>query len=186
MNSRERVSKAIHFGKPDRPPIQHAILPCAQYQYGEALKKIIDAVHEDFGWHLLPDLPIGKLPPLYKKGTNMDDFGTVWLVEENGRCGIPKEYPIAEDWSNYKDYTLPEVFNVGPPKRSESKRGAVTRAPPRAPTRTLRRSEPAGRSYFFLLNQMSFTPMAPSLPTTKPKTPATLATFWVFTFFPPA
>ncbi|GAH91987.1 unnamed protein product, partial [marine sediment metagenome] len=30
MKSRERVQKAIHLGKPDRPPISHAILPSAQ------------------------------------------------------------------------------------------------------------------------------------------------------------
>jgi uroporphyrinogen decarboxylase len=116
MNSRERVTRAIHFDKPDRPPIQHAILPCAQYKHGDALKKITDAVPEDFGWQLLPDLPIERLPPLYKKGTNTDDFGTVWRVAENGRCGIPAKFPIAEDWSDYKNYNLPEVFTVGPPK----------------------------------------------------------------------
>jgi len=116
MKSRERVVKAIHFDRPDRPPISHAILPSAQYHYGDALKKITDSVHEDFGWYLLPDLPRDKLPPLYKKGTNTDDFGTVWKVTVEGRCGIPVEYPIAADWSNYKDYKWPAVFTAGIPK----------------------------------------------------------------------
>ncbi len=49
MTSRERVLRAIHFNKPDRPPISHAVLPSAQYHYGDALKAIIDAFHEDFG-----------------------------------------------------------------------------------------------------------------------------------------
>ncbi len=115
MNSSERVSKAIHFGGPDRPPISHAILPSAQYHYGDALKKITDSVHEDFGWHLLPDLPPDKLPPLYKKGINTDDFGTVWEVTVEGRCGIPIKFPIAADYSNYKDYKWPKVFPVGVP-----------------------------------------------------------------------
>jgi len=110
MNSRERVVKAIHFGQPDRPPISHAILPSAQYHYGSALKEIIDSVHEDFGWHLLPDLPRDKLPPLYKKGTNVDDFGTTWKVTVEGRCGIPVKCPIAMDWSNYENYKWPDVF----------------------------------------------------------------------------
>jgi uroporphyrinogen decarboxylase len=115
MESRERVERAIRFRRPDRPPISHAILPSAQYHYGDALKRIVDAVPEDFGWHLLPDLPRDKLPPLYKEGINVDDFGTVWKVTVEGRCGIPIKYPIAEDWSNYEDYEWPPVFGAGVP-----------------------------------------------------------------------
>lgn len=115
MTSRERVEKAIHFRNPDRPPISHAILPSAQYHYGDALKEITDSLPEDFGWSLLPDLPRQKLPPLYKLGRNKDSFGTVWMVTEEGRCGIPVEFPIAEDWSNYSQYRWPEVFSAGPP-----------------------------------------------------------------------
>ena len=116
MTSRERVVRAIRFDKPDRPPISHAILPSAQYHYGNALKAITDAFHEDFGWHLLPDLPREKLPPLYKQGINADEFGTVWKVTEEGRCGIPIEFPIAEDWSNYAQYDWPSGFGAGIPQ----------------------------------------------------------------------
>ncbi len=116
MTSRERVRRAIDFAGPDRPPISHAILPSAQYHYGQKLKEITDSVHEDFGWHLLPDLPVEMLPPLYKKGINRDDFGTVWKVTVAGRCGIPVRFPIAADWSNFKDYKFPQVFGAGLPK----------------------------------------------------------------------
>ncbi len=116
MNSRERVVRAIRFEKPDRPPISHAILPSAQYYYGDALKKIINTFHEDFGWHLLPDLPREKLPPLYKLGKNRDDWGTLWEVTEEGRCGIPVDHPIKADFSNYGDYQWPEVFSAGVPR----------------------------------------------------------------------
>src|SRR5512136_1336039 len=112
MNSRERVLRAIRFEKPDRPPISHAILPSAQYYYGDALKAITDAVPEDFGWSLLPDLPAEKLPPLYKEGNNRDEFGTLWRVTVQGRCGIPVEYPIAENWENYGEFKWP-VFSAG-------------------------------------------------------------------------
>lgn len=115
MESRERVLRAIHFGKPDRPPISHAILPSAQYHYGEALRAITDAVPEDFGWSCLPDLPAEKLPPLYKEGEHRDEFGTLWRVTQQGRCGIPIEYPIAADWSNYAQFRWP-VFGAGVPK----------------------------------------------------------------------
>ena len=115
MNSRERVNRAIHFQGPDRPPISHAILPSAQYHYKEKLAAITDAVHEDFGWSLLPDLPPEKLPAVYKFGYNRDDFGTLWHVTEEGRCGIPVEFPIAENYQNYNDYKWP-VFSAGVPK----------------------------------------------------------------------
>ena len=115
MESRERVLRAINFGRPDRPPISHAILPSAQYRYGDALKKITDAVPEDFGWGLLPDLPPEKLPALYKGGEHRDEFGTLWKVTHQGRCGIPIEYPIAADWSNYSRFQWP-VFGAGVPK----------------------------------------------------------------------
>ena len=116
MTSRERVVRAVRFGRPDRPPISHAILPSAQYFYGEALKEITDSVHEDFGWHLLPDMPREALPPMYKEGINVDSFGTVWKVTVEGRCGIPIEWPIAGDWSNYPEYEWPPVFGAGVPK----------------------------------------------------------------------
>jgi hypothetical protein len=116
MNSNERAVRAIGFQNPDRPPISHAILPSAQYRYGEKLSEIINSFHEDFGWHLLPDLPREKLPPLYKLGKNPDDWGTLWYVTEEGRCGIPIEYPIKPDLSDYDHYKWPEVFSAGVPK----------------------------------------------------------------------
>ncbi len=116
MTCRERVVRAIRFGHPDRPPISHAILPSAQYHYGAALKAITDVVPEDFGWHLLPDLPRDKLPPLYKLGTNVDEFGTQWRVTVEGRCGIPIHYPISADWSTYEAYQWPAVFSAGVPR----------------------------------------------------------------------
>ncbi len=115
MEPRERVLRAITFERPDRPPISHAILPSAQYHYGDALKKITEAVPEDFGWSLLPDLPPEKLPALYKLGENQDEFGTLWKVTCQGRCGIPVGYPIAADWGNYSDFRWP-VFGAGVPK----------------------------------------------------------------------
>jgi len=115
VKSRERVKRAIAFATPDRPPISHAILPAAQFKYGERLTEILDAVHEDFGWHLLPDMAPEDLPPLFKGGRNRDDFGTVWDVRTEGVCGIPVEWPLA-DWDAYDDYEWP-VLSAGPPSR---------------------------------------------------------------------
>ncbi|NOX89064.1 MAG: hypothetical protein GXO77_08560 [Calditrichaeota bacterium] len=114
MKSRERVKRAIRFKNPDRAPISHAILPATQFKYGEALNEILNEVHEDFGWDYLPDMKRTDLPPMYKKGKNYDDFGTLWHVETEGICGIPIEYPFS-DWSDYDKYKFPE-FDAGPPK----------------------------------------------------------------------
>jgi uroporphyrinogen decarboxylase len=116
MTSRERVIRAIQFQKPDRPPISHAILPSAQYRYGAELTKIINSFHEDFGWHLLPDLPRQKLPPQYKSGKHKDEFGTLWWVTEEGRCGIPIGYPVKSDLSDYQQYKWPKIFSAGVPE----------------------------------------------------------------------
>lgn len=114
MNSRERVQRAINFGHPDRPPISHAVLPATQKKYGQALQEILEDVHEDFGWSVLPDMPSEDYPPLYKGGLNRDDFGTLWNVTEEGVCGIPIEWPLA-DWADYPRFRWPE-FSAGPPK----------------------------------------------------------------------
>lgn len=114
MNSRERVKRAINFQGPDRAPISHAILPATQIKYGAALEEILADVHEDFGWHLLPDMQREHYPPLYKGGRHYDDFGVLWDVEDEGICGIPIEWPL-EDWDSYKTFTWP-VFGAGPPK----------------------------------------------------------------------
>jgi len=113
MKSRERVEKAINFDYPDRAPISHGILPAAQIKYGDALAEILQGVHEDFGWEFLPDMKREDLPPLYKGGSNYDEFGTLWRVAEEGVCGIPVEWPFA-DWSSYDHYEWPE-FDAGQP-----------------------------------------------------------------------
>ena len=114
MKSRERVQRAVTFTYPDRPPLSHAVLPAAQKKYGNALEDIIADVHEDFGWGFLPDMKPEDYPPLYKGGLNRDDFGTLWNVAEEGVCGIPVEWPLA-DWSRYDSFRWPE-FGAGPPE----------------------------------------------------------------------
>ena len=114
MNSTERVKRAIHFQKPDRAPISHAVLPAAQLKYGAALDRILAEFREDFGWDYMIDLPVEKYPALYRLGRNRDDFGTVWQSEQLGICGIPVEWPIA-DLSRQAEYRWPDDFTAGPP-----------------------------------------------------------------------
>ncbi len=112
MCSRERALKAINFQSPDRVPISHAILPATQIKYGKALNDILDDVHEDFGWNYMRDMNLADLPPSYKGGRNYDSFGTLWEVTQEGVCGIPVEFPIA-DWSRYNQYQWPDL-SAGP------------------------------------------------------------------------
>jgi uroporphyrinogen decarboxylase len=84
----ERVKRAIGFDCPDRVPISHAILPAAQIRYGNALDDILAGAR--------------------------DDFGTLWDVNEEGLCGIPIEWPLA-DWKNYDIFRWPD-FTAGPPE----------------------------------------------------------------------
>jgi len=114
LNSRQRVKAAIHFQRPDRAPISHAVLPAALLKYGESLAAILTEFREDFGWDYLPDLPVQEYPAVYRGGEHADDFGTVWRGEWTGVCGIPVKWPI-EDLSRYGEYAWPEVFPAGPP-----------------------------------------------------------------------
>jgi len=112
VKSRERVLRAINFDYPDRPPISHAILPSAILYHGQALQEILKDVHEDFGWDFLPDLPVEKYPPYYKKGEQYDGFGTLWSCKTDGEYGVPVKLPF-EDWSRYDSYVWPD-FEVKP------------------------------------------------------------------------
>ncbi len=114
MSSRERVKRAIHFDYPDRPPVSHAILPSALLHYGDALRDILREVHEDFGWDFLPDLPVEKFPPYYRKGRHADGFGVIWESSDDGEYGLPVEKPLT-DWSKYESFVWPD-FPVAPPQ----------------------------------------------------------------------
>lgn len=115
MDSRERVSRALHFQQPDRAPISHAVLPAAALKYGPALAELLAEFREDFGWDYMADLPVAQFPALYKQGRNGDDFGTVWQSETLGICGIPVDWPI-KDLTRYDEYRWPDDFTAGPPR----------------------------------------------------------------------
>jgi len=114
LNSRQRVQCAIGFNNPDRVPISHAVLPAAQLKYGPALDEILTEFREDFGWDYMRDLPLEDFPAVYKKGRNIDDFGTVWFAEWLGVCGIPVAWPLRE-LSRYPEFQWPQDFTAGPP-----------------------------------------------------------------------
>jgi uroporphyrinogen decarboxylase len=114
-SNRARVKAAIHFQRPDRVPVSHAVLPAALLKYGDRLAEILTEFHDDFGWNYMPDLPPEEYPPIYRAGLHADDFGTVWHAKWLGISGIPVEWPIP-DLDRYYQYRWPNGFTVGPPK----------------------------------------------------------------------
>lgn len=88
-NSRERVSRAIRFRRPDRVPVSHAVLPAAQLKYGAALNDILAEFRDDFGWDYQDDIPLKEFSPQYRPGLNRDAFGTLWRVEWPGNLRNP-------------------------------------------------------------------------------------------------
>jgi uroporphyrinogen decarboxylase len=113
--SSRRVKAAIHFQKPDRAPISHAVLPAAQLKYGDRLAEILTEFRDDFGWDYMQDIPPADYPVPYRGGMMVDDFGTVWRGEWMGISGIPIKGPI-EDLDRYDEYHWPCDFAVGPPR----------------------------------------------------------------------
>jgi len=111
--SRERVSRAIRFGRPDRLPISHAVLPAAQLKHGRALNDILAEFRDDFGWDYQDDVPLEEFSAQYKPGLNRDAFGTLWRVEWPGICGIPIEGAVP-DLDRYSPDIWPKDMPVGP------------------------------------------------------------------------
>ena len=109
MEPRERVLRALAFQVPDRPPISHAILPCAQLHYGAALERVIRPCAG--GLRVVP-APGHAARRSCRPGTEEATPGRVghpWRVTHQGRFGIPIECPIAPDWSNYGTYRWPAL-----------------------------------------------------------------------------
>lgn len=105
MNSRERVTKAVEFGNPDRVPIMHAVLPAAYFAHGQALVELLNEFPGDFG--AVPGIPKREeLYGPYQAGRHTDDWGCVWDNEQEGLLGICVGHPL-EDWSNWSSYNLP-------------------------------------------------------------------------------
>ncbi len=117
-SSRDRVSRAIHFRRPDRIPVSHAVLPAAQLKYGPELNEILAEFRDDFGWDDQDDLPLEEFSPQYRPGLNRDVFGTLWKVEWPGICGIPVQGSLP-DLESYTPGIWPKDMPVGPGNRRQ-------------------------------------------------------------------
>ncbi len=137
MQARERVKRAIAFKNPDRLPLAHNVLPAALIKYGNSLTEILDHFPDDFGWQKCKALPENQWPAMYRLGTQVDCFGTQWLVKTKGLCGVVTK-PALENWSAYHSFNWPQpsvkwvdvhfgwAFKQGPSNAFYARGGVVT------------------------------------------------------------
>jgi hypothetical protein len=110
MNSRERVSAAMHFKKPDHVPVQHKYSLVGYYEHGDKLNDLYAALEGDFD-------PFVKMEPSQPQDSDFDengkfhafrrdDWGTLWEFRIFGISGLPVEFPLADSGA-IKTFTAP-------------------------------------------------------------------------------
>jgi len=120
LKSYERVISAITLSNPDKAPIMHSPLPGALMKYGEKLNTIFAKYPQDFGPSRFPIPKPEDLPPDYRKGINVDEWGTVWSSSVDGIHGQIHDYPI-KNWEDLDDYEFPPHRNMLDLKKIKSR-----------------------------------------------------------------
>jgi len=95
MNSCERVARTLQFRKPDRVPRNLWILPSAFLRHGQALVELLRRYPIDINPR---ELTVPELGPEWRKGTYVDEWGSVWLNLDDGIAGEVK-HPAVAEWS---------------------------------------------------------------------------------------
>ena len=107
MNSRGRVLRTLESAAPDRAPRNLWALPWVKMFAPDRLEKVLREFPDDFagpGQVLVPGER--RRGTEGRKGTNVDDWGVVWQVGEDGVIGEVKK-PIMADWAALDGYTPP-------------------------------------------------------------------------------
>ena len=107
MTSRERVTAALTFSKPDCVPRDLWALPYISLFRKDELTELLKRYSMDIG---RPELTPGSgdlgLEKLSKAGTYIDEWGSVWQVGEPGIIGEVKQ-PVFADWSGLATFQPP-------------------------------------------------------------------------------
>ncbi len=106
MNSRERVIKAIEFGKPDRIPNGCYNLAVPLGPRREALKNLFEKYPQDFA-NAFGTARTLEWSMQWSKGTFIDDWGITWKNLQDGVIGQPIYHPL-DDWKKLAQYQLPD------------------------------------------------------------------------------
>jgi uroporphyrinogen decarboxylase len=107
MNARERVTRTIEFGSPDRVPLWPRVEGTAWIRHGRALRDLLAKYPFDLGG-LPRAVPRFDDQPM----TWTDDWGCTWRRAKRGWYGEAYEHPLAdrEKMGSYEfpDYSRPE------------------------------------------------------------------------------
>ena len=105
MTGKERVTKAVTFGSPDRIPLFIYSLTAGLLKYGEALTEILGRQPDDFGGGGFVS-PTDDGQGIEQVGTFTDSWGSVWENTTPGIVGQVKQFPLG-DYSNFATYRPP-------------------------------------------------------------------------------
>jgi len=107
VNARERVTRAIEFGQPDRVPLWPRVEGTAWIRHGRALRDLLAKYPFDLGG-LPRAVPQFSDQPM----TWTDDWGCVWRRAKRGWFGEAYEHPLADRAKirtyEFPDYSRPE------------------------------------------------------------------------------
>ncbi len=105
MQSRERVSRSIHFEEPDRLPICYVFSSEFVRKYAQELNEFLKDYPSDFGpaGFKIPEEEEETYPKEYK-----DEWGCVWLDLLSGMMGEVKK-PALKDWNQLKNFRVPPL-----------------------------------------------------------------------------
>ncbi len=115
MTGRERVTRAVEHGRPDRIPARVNCLPAVWKTYRDDLRNLYDrfAWLDDFAWYRDPQ---GASVPIdydavggeaYRAGAVTDNWGTTFHNACDGHFGQIKGCPL-EDWSALATFRAPD------------------------------------------------------------------------------
>lgn len=105
MKSRERVERTLRYQRPDRIPRHIWILPSAFLAHSDNLVDLIRRYPSDIN----PRKPIiPELPPVYRQGTHVDEWGSTWLNLQDGMAG-EVQIPAVADWSDLPSLKPPSL-----------------------------------------------------------------------------
>jgi len=108
MNSRELVRRTLTFDSPERVPRQIWILPWAEEQYPDIVKKMRDVFPDDIvDAPALYKEPLGAVGDRYSPGIYVDEWGCTFNNLQSGTIGIVHK-PLITDWKELDNFKAPE------------------------------------------------------------------------------
>jgi hypothetical protein len=115
MTSKERVSAAMHYKKPDCVPVQYYYTPVGYYEHGNKLNDLYGRLPGDFQPFERFDPPVLPASDFDSGGKyhsfRRDEWGVLWEFRIFGIAGIPYDYPLADETKieSYKAPPAPPV-----------------------------------------------------------------------------